>query len=120
VEIDVFTQKWGQRVMSRFTVSKGEPIGGKALVEVVRLDTHKPEVVKVSFNTGAIAVDFDFNKKQRIAGTNYYRTTTEMLYLDAEGRLRTRTEFEDVNSPRYKELLQEVRQAGATIFATKE
>ena len=120
VEVDVFTQKWGQRVKSRFTVSRGEPIGGEAMVEIVRLDTRKPEVVKVSFNTGAIAVDFDFNRKQRIAGTNYYRTTTEMLYLDAEGRLCTRTEVEDINSPRYKELLQEVRQAGASIFATKE
>ena len=120
VEIDVFTQKWGQRVKSRFTVSKGEPIGDEASVEIVRMDTRKPDVVKVSFKTGAIAVDFDFNRKQRIAGTNYYRTTTEMLYLDAKGQLHTRTEFEDVNSPRYKELLQEVHQATASIFATKE
>ncbi len=117
VEIDVFTQRWGQRVKSRFTVAAGEPIGADVPVELVRLDTGKPEKITVSFKTGAVAVDFDFNRKQRIPGTSFYRTTTEMLYLDARGDLRTRTEFEDKNSPRYKELLQEVNQAASSTVA---
>lgn len=116
VEVEVFTQRWGQRVSQRFTVGPGEPIGGDEQKDLLRLDSGEITRTTVSFRTGAIAVSFDFKKRQRVPGTDFFRTTTtELLYLDAAGKLRTRTRFADESSPRYKELLNEVRQAAGSV-----
>ncbi len=115
VEVEVFTQRWGQRVNHRFRVGPGEPIGGDVNKDMLQLGDDKPTSTVVSFRTGDIAVSFDFEKKQRVPGTDFFRTTTtELLYLDADGKLRTRTRFADESSSRYKELLNEVRQAAGT------
>lgn len=111
VKVEVFTQRWGQRVSHLFPVRQGEPIGGDVPKELLRLGTGELVSTVVSFKTGAVAVSFDFKKKQRIPGTNIERTTTELLYLDTNGRLRTRTKLADESSQRYNDLLNEVRQA---------
>lgn len=118
VEVEVFTQRWGQRVNHRFRVGLGEPIGGDVNKDMLQLGDGKPTSTVVSFRTGDIAVSFDFEKKHRVPGTDFFRTTTtELLYLDADGKLRTRTRFADESSSRYKELLNEVRQAAAGTTA---
>ncbi len=111
VEIEVFTQQWGQRIKHRFKIHKGEPIGGDVAKELVQLDSGEVQSKVVSFKTGAIAVDFDFGKKVRVKGMNYSPSTMELLYLDAQGKLCTRTEIEDMKSPRYNKLRLEAGQS---------
>ncbi len=120
VVVEVFTQRWGQRVSERFPVGRGEPIGGNVTKELLRLGTGEPVKTVVSFKTGAIAVSFNFQKRHRVPGTDFFRTTTtEMLYLDAGEKLRTRTQFADESSQRYKDLLKEVRQASGAMAGVR-
>ena len=61
----------------------------------------KTEKVTVDFSTGAVVVDLDFTRKRRVNAT-LENPTVEMMYLDPDGQLRTRTRAEDEASPQYK------------------
>jgi hypothetical protein len=67
----------------------------------------------VDFSTGAVLVAIDFNRPIQ-AGT-ITRRTVEVLYLDREGRLRTRTRAADDASERMKQLEIEASQAEAAV-----
>jgi len=112
VAVRVYTQKWGQVVAENFNVRRGEPIGRKV---TKRLETFGGELreTEVNFETGAVAVDFDFARRVRVPNSSIVRSTTEMVYLDAEGRLRSRTLFADQISERRKELEAQLAQAAA-------
>jgi len=101
--VRVFTERWGQRVDHRFNVKRGEAIGRNEKKRLVHPDGTE-RLVDVDFNTGAIAVDLDFNRKQRIPNSKYARTTTELVYVDTKGRLQTRTQLRDLASERYRQL----------------
>ena len=101
--VRVFTRRWGQRVDHRFNVKRGEVIGRNEKKRLVHPDGTE-RLVDVDFNTGAIAVDLDFNRKQRIPNSKYVRTTTELVFVDTSGRLQTRTQLRDLASERYRQL----------------
>ncbi len=117
VTLEVFTQQWGQWISHSFRIGQGEPIGEEVRKELLRLGGGEQEETLVNFKTGAIAVSFNFKKKQRIPGTNFFRTTTELLYLDADGKLRTRTQ--DDSSQRYKDLRNEVLKSTRTASSVR-
>jgi len=116
VYVDVFTLKWGQRIKERFSIRRGEPIGGVVKKELLGW-SDELRLTEVDFTTGAIAVDFDFNKRLPARGPGFSNVTTEMLYLDAEGKLSVRTEAEDKASNRFQELIKQARQAAALAGA---
>jgi len=102
VKIAVFTRRLNQLVRQEFVVTKGQPIGGvqdvtlrkppvgrfaPAAVAAAKDDeTHI--VRKVDFSTGAVVVNIDFLK--RIFPSGRKSTTTEVVFADALGRLRSR------------------------------
>lgn len=97
VRIEVFTKKWGQTVKSSFTVRRGEAIGqDNMVVDVQPLEGGAFQKEKVDFRTGAVAVDFDFEKKQ-IKGTIPV-VTAEMVFLGPDGQLGSRICDDDQNS----------------------
>jgi hypothetical protein len=119
VGVEVFTQKWGQRVHWRFNVARGEPIGSSVTMDMLPLVGEKVEAVSVDFSTGAVAVDFDFEKRVRRPNTQVELPTAEMLYLDADGRLRTRTQSEDEGSKEYDALKREAAETARAVEAAK-
>jgi hypothetical protein len=94
VYVTVSTVRWGHLLDKKFTVRRGDPIGAEVEMTLER-PSGKREKTKVDFKTGAVAVDFEFNRKIRVPNSTIVNTTTELLYLDAEGTLRCRTLFED-------------------------
>jgi len=113
VAVRVYSQKWGQVVAENFNVRRGEPIGRKV---TMTLETFGGELkqTEVNFETGAVAVDFDFTRRVRVPNSSIVRNTTEMIYLDAEGRLRCRTLFGDQLSQRRRELEEQLAQTSAS------
>ncbi len=112
VVVRAFAKKWGQTVSTRFTILRGQPINASAAADVL-LPSGETKRTAVEFQTGALAVDFNFQRKQRLANTEHVRSTTELLYLDADGELRTRTEASDRASKQYKDLDEEVKTAAS-------
>jgi len=94
VYVRVSTERWGHRVERPFTIRRGDPIGQEVVMKLRRL-TGGEEDTPVSFKTGAVAVDFNFSRKVRVPNSSIVNTTVELLYLDADGQLRSRTLFED-------------------------
>jgi len=74
VTVTVFARALGKPISRRFKVFPGQPIGGP----------HK----EADFSTGAIVVDLDFDRY--IYSGPVRRKTTQMLYLDDKGLLRSR------------------------------
>jgi len=103
VMVQAFSEKWAQPVTTSFRVLRGEPIRA-TVTKTVRRPDGQTEQAPVDFDTGALAVDFNFRRRHRLANTDIVLTTTELLYLDAEGALRTRTEAADRASPVYNDL----------------
>lgn len=118
VTVTVFTKWMDQRLMHAISkVAAGERIRGSRKVKVLNPATG--EAMKdengqdpvVEFDTGAIAIQMDFNR--RIQTTAGPRDDVELVYLDAGGRLRVRSMYRDRNSDRYKKLESEARKAAA-------
>lgn len=111
VTVTVFARTMGQLVSTTFYVVPGQPIGGTETVTVdvpqVEGNTVVPQKRNVDFSTGNLAVDFDFNRMSIGKGDILPRRTVGMVYLDAEGQLRTRVAREDQKSERLKELQKE-------------
>ena len=109
--VAVFTRRLGQLVAHEFVVDKGDLIGDVVAKElknpppsniakaagvvkgkkkkVKRKVTEKPTHSKkpVDFITGAVVVEIDFSKSVFEKGQE--RKTTEIVFLDAEGHLRS-------------------------------
>lgn len=134
----VFAFCYGERVMKTFKVYEGQPIGGKAKMKVPNPalrqqavkrpgargtpdeDEELPETVtkEVDFSTGAVAVEFDFNKAYDRPGLGPGRTV-EMLYMDYRARLLRRILAEDRGKKEYRRLLEEVKRAKASATPKK-
>jgi len=101
VKVAVFTRELGQLVSHEFVVDRGGPIGqavtkklknpppsalAKAAGAAKPADEHQPYSTRqVDFTTGAVVVDLDFRKRVFKAGQEI--RTTEVVYLDGQGRL---------------------------------
>jgi len=108
--VEVFTRRWGRAVSERFNVKRGEAIGA-SVPKTVTPPNSQPELVDIDFATGAVVVDFDFNRKVRLPNSTVVSTTTELVYLDAEGKLRTRVVSTDRSSKEYDVWLAEIKAA---------
>lgn len=114
VRVTVFARSLGQVVKEDFTVGAGYSIGETATVEVVNPAGGRMVRVPVDFSTGAVAVDIDFDKQIRTPTIT--KETVELLYLDQEGALQSRTLASDEASERLRELLRASRRS-EEIFA---
>lgn len=120
VTVSVFTRWMDQRLMYPISkVTAGGRIHGSRKVKVLNPVTG--EAMKdengqdpvVEFDTGAVAIQIDFNRRiQTSAGP---RDDVEMIYLDPEGNLQSRSLYLDRNSQKYKDLEAEAREA-ASLF----
>lgn len=117
VNVSVFAHCLGQRVRHTFKVEIGRSIGeGKIKVPVVNPLNEKLVLVETDFETGAAAVAFDFAKRYLKEGLSKETTTTQVLYLDEKGNLRSKILAGDEESPLNKRLKKE---AQATEDAAK-
>jgi hypothetical protein len=110
--VTVFAYKWGQRVQETFRIKPGDPIGGKKKVQL-----HYPlgqpgekRGVEVDYSTGAVSLRFDFGKVLWRKGTVTVRTS-ELLYIDKDGKLNCRIQALDEDNPLRNKLAEEVKQA---------
>ena len=110
VTIRVFAQRLGQRIGRSFTIWQGQEIGDRRDHKVINPSTGQQERRQVPFNTGAVAVDFDFDKQIPVDGRNV-TSTIELVYLDKDGQLKSSIQNLDHNSERRKELIKETKQA---------
>ncbi len=99
--VEVFSRSFGQVVRHRFTLSPGDSIGGTDTVEVMNPIEGEATEVEVNFTTGAVAVDFEFDREIEFLGRT--RTTAELLYLDESGRMNSRILAADRDSEAYRE-----------------
>lgn len=94
--VKVYAPKLGQWVSRAFNISPGQTIGSVATVKnVVHPVTKKKQSVKVDFSTGAVAVEFDFERPFFRRTFSRPQKTTQMIYLDDKGRLHSRIQIVD-------------------------
>lgn len=94
--VKVYAQTLGQWVWRAFNVSPGQRIGSLATVKGVKHPaTGKAETVTVDFDTGAVGLEFDFNRPFYRSSFSRPQKTTEMIYLDGRGRLGSRIRVVD-------------------------
>jgi len=102
--VTVYAHKWGQIVRNRFRVTPGQPIGGKATVNI--RDPLGPKgstrSVEVDFTTGAVALRFNFRKEMIRRGIPV--RTAEMLYMAKDKLLKSRIQALDDNNEQRKKL----------------
>ena len=116
VSVAIFNRVIGMRVKKTATVSEGQSIGLTAKVKVIGPDDSESQRIPVDFSTGAIAVDFEYNKPFDAGGLgNKNKVTSEMIFLDEKGNLRIRLRALDTDSLRYKQLKSEAKQAKALV-----
>ena len=108
--VEVFTRRWGRAVSERFNVHRGEAIGG-SVPKTVAPPNSQAELVDIDFATGAVVVDFDFDRKVLLPNSTVVSTTTELVYLDAEGKLRTRVVSTDRSRTEYDAWRAEIKAA---------
>jgi hypothetical protein len=118
VVVSVFKHSRGQVVRYGFTVSPGERIGGPRKVSVVDPIEGGSSEQAVDFSTGAIAVDFDFDKEVEVTGRT--RQTVEMLYLDESGQLRSRVLAMDRDRDDFRELRRAAERAETTVPGVRD
>ncbi len=95
LSLALVTTAMGQPVTAKLSkLEAGSTIGGEFPVEI--LDPRNPERIQeitVDFNTGAISVAHNFDKRVDVGGMT--RNTVEMIYLDSNGELRSRLMYND-------------------------
>ncbi len=111
MSVTVYARKWGQWVEKKFNVQPGEPIGGVQNVSLVNPLKTERQSVEVDFSTGAIALRLDFKKSLLRPG--FRSTTSEMIYLDEDGKLKSRLKTWDDDSRLRKRLKEAVKQAAS-------
>ncbi len=109
MSVTVYARKWGQWVKKKFNVQRGEPIGGVEKVALVDPMGQGRKYVEVDFSTGAIALRLDFKKS--LLRAMFTTNTQEMLYLDSDGKLRSRLKTWDDDSPLRERLEKAAKQA---------
>ncbi len=109
VKVAVFAYSLGQRVKKTFTIGVGDVIGQPRKVTLVNPATKEDQKEEVDFSTGSMVVGLDFNKT--VYKGTFAKTTTEMVYLDEDGELKTRILAHDRKSDSYKKLDAEVKAA---------
>jgi len=105
VRIDVFKWFRGQWLRKQFKVQPGAQIGEQDTVQVPPGGQREP----VDFSTQARVVTIDFDRSYRERSRNRpdlgkRETTTAVVYIDAQGRLRERLEGIDEVDPDYLRL----------------
>lgn len=109
VSVTIFTKVAGQLVKQTMSVAPGQAIGREGTVSIPNPAGGANQVVKVDFATGAVVVDINFNRQfQRGPIT---KTTVEMTYLDAQGKLHTRLMDLDLSNLEYKRQNDEAKKA---------
>ena len=113
VKVTVFARALGQTVKQNFSVAPGWSVGENAKVKVTDPDNGESSVQMVDFSTGVVLLAVDFAKV--IQTSAFPKSTVEILYLDKDGRLHTRTQADDDASDRREQLLKESRQAEGSL-----
>lgn len=112
LNVSIFAQVLGQRVEYTITnVVVGQKIDATEKKQIFNPVTNQAETREVNFDTGAIAVEFNFNKRIITGIGTVKNDGVEMVYLDSAGQLRSRVMYYDKASKRYDFLEDEVRQA---------
>jgi len=112
VTVTVFTEAMGQLVRARFNrIQAGQPIGGESEVSIINPLSGEREKMSLNFQTGAMAIELDFNKRIINSFGRVRKDAVEMIYLDSDGNLHSRTRENDQVSPKYRAMLEEA-QAG--------
>ena len=109
LSVTVFAKILGQRVQVPFSnVFVGEKIGEKRKVDVINPATDELEETTLDLDTGAIPLEINFNKSVLRDG-RVRRDGIEMVYLDVQGKIRSRMAYSDKSSTRFKKLRQEAQ-----------
>ena len=109
----IFTKVLGQLVSGRFgRIGVGEPIGGIASVAVINPATGETEEPQIEFSTGAIAVSLNFQKELVLLTRSgrYIKRTTELIYMDQDGKLHSRVMYDDQHNKTYRAMRDEVKE----------
>ncbi len=109
VSIRVYGQALGQRLRKTFQVALGEKIGERRAAKVVDLISGRRVTREVNYDTGAFAVQFDFDKEVYVNNLLRPQKTTEILFLDAKGQLRSKLLALDTDSDRQKQLIKQTK-----------
>ncbi len=124
--ITIFTKYLDQRISHKIgIVVAGQNIRGKVRTKVMNPATGDLKKDKdgqdpiVDFDTGAIAVKFNFNKRITTSSGRPKNDAAEMIYLDRFGRLRSRIMYFDRNSDQYKKLQDEADEVRSMIEPEK-
>lgn len=121
INVSVFAYCMGQRVRHNFTkVEGGRSIGeNRVRAQVVNPVSGTPVSVETDFKTGAVAVAFDFAKRYFNDRLNKEAVTTQVLYLDENGNLRTKILAVDEESPHNARLKEEAQATEDAVKAAK-
>jgi hypothetical protein len=121
VTVTIFSTYLGQRVEHRIgNVEPGQEIREQAEVTVYDPITGQPKKADVQFETGAVAIEFDFNREVPTPSGRVRRDGVEMVYLDNEGQLRSRLMTRDRNSATFTELSEQAEQARRRVEPTRQ
>ena len=108
VTVTVFTKVLGQCVLQKVNrVQAGQGIGSDATVVVVDPISGKAVQKNANFRTGAIMVDYNFQKSITLPSGRTKDNAIEVIYLDSDGQLKSRILYRDRNAPAYRALLDE-------------
>lgn len=108
VTVTVFTKVLGQCVLQKVNrVQAGQEIGRDATVVVVDPISGQPVQKNANFHTGAIMVDYNFQKTITLPSGRTKDNAIEVIYLDSDGQLKSRILYRDRNAPPYRALLDE-------------
>ncbi|HPS52113.1 MAG TPA: hypothetical protein PLK08_01040 [Phycisphaerae bacterium] len=112
VTVTVFTEAMGQLVRARFNrIQAGQPIGGESEVSVVNPLSGEREKMAMNFQTGAIVIELNFNRRFITSFGRVKKDAVEMVYLDVNGNVQSRIRENDLLLPKYRSMTQEA-QAG--------
>ncbi len=109
VRIQVYGQALGQRLRKNFPVALGEKIGKRKPAKVVDLITGQRVSREVNFDTGSYAVHIDFDKEVYVNNLPRPQKTAEVIFLDANGQLRSKLLALDDDSDRQKQLIKQTK-----------
>ena len=88
VRVTILVEAVGQIVKESFWADIGTPVAGKKVVRLFNVISGKEEPIEVDFETGAVLVSLD-NKVDLLRGVAS-QPTDQVIYLDADGKLRSR------------------------------
>jgi hypothetical protein len=96
----------GQRIRGSWKKKVLNPVTGELMKDEDGQD------FTIDFDTGAVAIKFDFDQRIQ-TGPDHEQDDVELIYLDPEGQLRSRSLYRDCRSEKYKELKAEADEVDA-------